>query len=34
MKILPVGAEAFNADERTDRHHEVESSISQFYESA
>ena len=30
MKIRPVGAELFHADERTDRHYEANSSLSQF----
>ena len=34
MKIRPVGAELFHADERTDRHDETNSRFSQFYESA
>jgi len=32
MKIRPVGAELFHADRRTDRHDEVNSCSSQFFE--
>jgi len=31
IKISPVGAEAFHADERTDRHHDAESRFSHFF---
>ena len=33
MKILPVGADLFHADGRTDRHDEANSWFSQFCES-
>ena len=33
MKILPLGAELFHADRRTDRHKEANSRFSQFCES-
>jgi len=32
MKILPVGAELFHAERRTDRHDEAKSRSSQFCE--
>ena len=34
MKILPVEAEMFHADRRTDRHDEANSRFSQFSEGA
>ena len=34
MKIRPVGAELFHADEHTDRHDEANSRSSQFCERA
>ena len=34
MTIRPVGAELFYADERTDRHDEANSRVSQLCESA
>ena len=34
MKILPVGAELFHADRRTDRHDEANRRFSKFYERA
>ena len=34
MKIHPVGAELFHADGQTDRHDEVYSRFSHFFESA
>ena len=34
MKIRPVEAELLHADGQTDRHHEVNTSFSQFRESA
>jgi hypothetical protein len=34
MKIRPVGAELFHADERTDKHDEAKSRFTQFYESS
>jgi hypothetical protein len=34
IKIPLVGAELFHADERTDRHEETNSRVSQFFEGA
>jgi hypothetical protein len=34
MKILPVGADLFHADRRTDGHNEANSGFSQFCERA
>jgi hypothetical protein len=34
MKIIPVGAELFHTDGRTERHAEANSLFSQFYERA
>ena len=34
MKIRPMGAELFNADEQTDRHDEANGRFSQFWERA